>query len=112
MEKTTNLKTRALALLLTVLMIVGVLPMAVFALSPAENSVPTADAKQPGVEEIVEGIWNADSKYWTLGMTSSNPGYKPAYSTSAGAGRNWNGAYVSGGTVYLTATAGSRCRSG
>ena len=112
MEKTTNLKTRALALILTVLMIVGVLPMTVFALKPAENSVPSYDYKKPDIGELIEGLYNSDSKYWTLAVTSSNPSYKPAYSTSANSARLDNGTTNTNGTITVPATANAQYRLG
>ena len=105
MEKTTNLKTRALALILTVLMIVGVLPMTVFALTPAENSTPTSNYRvETDFDGVISNLWNSDSKYWTLAMTSSNPSLLPSYSTKYNGGRTWNGGNCANDTIIIPAT--------
>ena len=70
MKSRTTIKTRLLALFLTVLMTVGVLPFSVFALGAnnnADGGLETDNAiyKAPTPQELIENIYNSDAKYWT-----------------------------------------------
>ena len=76
MEKNKTLKARVLALALSVLMIVGVLPMSVFALTGEvdnENGDKlTADYVTPSVGKLIKDAYKADSKYWTKVVSTSD----------------------------------------
>ena len=84
MKSRTTIKTRLLALVLTVLMTVGVLPFSIFAIGNAENTdgkLETENAiyNAPTPQELVETVYNSDAKYWkpiylSDGMTTAMAG--------------------------------------
>ena len=75
-----NLK-RILALVLTVLMVVGVLPMAIFAVGP-DNAAPTDEYRiNDSVAEFLSAAYNADSQYWKQIFTSEGISAKYGYTS-------------------------------
>ena len=79
MEKNKTLKARILALVLTVLMVVGVLPMSVFALTgEVDNGGDELSTEYltPDVGDMVKAAYNSDSKYWTTVVNTDNASSK------------------------------------
>ena len=109
-----TLKTRVLALALTVLMVIGMLPMTVFALSPVENSVPSGAPLDTGAKFVAPTVGDITKKVGASSILFYNyynaltPG--EAFDTTGGIGASaldgrTPGEVVSdgnGGAVYYT----------
>ncbi len=89
MENTKNLKTKVLALVLTVLMVVGVLPMSVFSVEPVSKDPIPATAAANDISELIDGFYGDPDTWVEIPL-------KKAQSFGT------NGAINSGGKISLS----------
>ncbi len=93
-----SLKVRILSLALSLLMVVGVLPLSVFAMTgsidPETNSAPTSEYRTATPADLINSAYKKDKEYWTAIYSSNGVSkhygktaqvthsYMPAYGTN------------------------------